>query len=58
MKLALATVIAITPCITWAKSLRAGKFPNATTRKDTKVTVIPVRDIERVARQRGIQLPF
>ena len=36
--------------------IRAGVFPNITKRNG--VTMIPLRDVERVARSRGIPVPF
>lgn len=50
-----AGVLGVTP-MTVSNWLREGVFPNALKRKN--VTLIPMRDVERVARNRGITLPF
>ena len=50
-----AGLLAVTP-VTVANWLKAGEFPNA--RKKNNAVVIPLRDVERIARQRGQDLPF
>jgi hypothetical protein len=50
-----AGVLGVT-AMTVSNWVRGGVFPNAVKRKG--VTLIPARDVERVARQRGITLPF
>ena len=50
-----AGVLGVT-AMTVANWVRNGAFPHAI--KKRNVTLIPARDVERVARQRGITLPF
>ena len=50
-----AGMLGVTP-MTVTNWVRAGQFPNAKTKN--RATVVPFHDIERIARGRGLQLPY
>ena len=52
-----AGLLDVTP-MTITNWIRAGVFPHAQKNKKTKVVMIPDHEVEQVARQRGVVLPF